>query len=88
MQTEGLIRRVLVSLDMAAGQFGAAVPSITISARTGLALLRAQNSGVPAPLWALVLGAFLEIIDPGHLQSALVADFARATVVRNLIAGL
>lgn len=97
---------LLVSLDALAGVVGGRVPFVTISCRTALALLKAQEEfysdpkgpGLTwdyyAPMWALVLGAMLEtkwalpfISYPGHLQDAMVGDFARSQYVSKLISG-
>ena len=78
---EGLIHRFVVCLDMAFGQFGSHVPDITISSRTAL---RCMQSDI-APLWALVLGVLLEAVNPGHLQSAIYADYRRAKRVLSLV---
>ena len=83
-----LAHLLLVTLDAMVGLFGARVPFITISTRCALALLAAAERdpwALTAPLWALALGAFLETIDRGHLQAAMVADYARTEYVRALI---
>jgi len=87
----GLLHLIGVSIDAMAGLFGARIPFITISCRTALRILKGQETGHPdweheCPLWALALGAALESIDPGHLQAAMVADFARAEFVQHTIA--
>lgn len=92
VRSRGLIHRILVGLDMAIGQFGSPVQSITISSRAAVSILKNQESfpgywGDVTPIWSMFLGAVLESIDPGHLQSAMQADFARACVVQDLITG-
>ena len=86
----------LVSLDATVGVFGGHIPFITISSRTALALLKAQQVGdvSKAPLWALLLGAALEtpwaipfISYHGHLQGAMEGDFARTQFVMRFISG-
>jgi len=83
----GLIHGLLVAEDAAIGLFGARIPFITISTRTALAILRAQEAGTAAAPWARWLGALLELLDPGHLQAAMQADYDRATLVLYLIRG-
>ena len=92
---ESLAHKMLVATDALAGLFGSPIPFITISTRTALALLPMDATkddvvmnALHWPLWAMALGYALERIDPGHLQSAMVADFARATYVQNHISGL
>jgi len=41
-----------------------------------------------APIWALVLGAFLESVDNGHLQAAMVMDVARTVAAYKALTGL
>lgn len=48
-------------------------PDVTISSETGLAMQRAKP-----PLWAKLLNGFLNLIQPGHCQMAIVADIQRA----------
>ena len=84
---EGLIHLFLVGIDATWGLFGSHVPFITISSRCALACLNAQEKNEAPPKWAAWLGVFLERIDPGHLQSAMIADFARAQNVQRVIAG-
>ena len=74
----GLIHRILVLIDVLFGQFGSSVIYITISARIAK---RCQDPST-APLWALLVGAILETISPGHLQAAIIADLCRAEVTR------
>jgi len=76
----GLAHRMLVCLDMMFGQLGSQIPDITISSRTALRCINPAS----APLWALILGVALEtpwaipfISYKGHLQGALLADYAR-----------
>jgi hypothetical protein len=71
------LHRFLVGLDMAFGQWGtdsARTQDSTISSRTALDCLNLQTAGT----WALLLGACLEELDPGHLQAAITADYCRA----------
>lgn len=87
---DGAVKRslahlILVSLDALAGLVGARIPFITISTRTALAILAAQEAGTTAAPWARWLGAALEAVDPGHLQAAMVADLARAQFVERTI---
>ncbi len=93
-ESESLGHMLLVSLDATFGLFGARIPFITISSRTALALLAAQEAGgtATAPFWALLLGAALEtrwaipfVSYPGHLQSAMEYDFARTQYVATMI---
>ncbi len=77
---EGLAHLFLVAVDAAWGLFGARIPFITISTRTALAVLRQQQGGAPAPAAFLLLGVFLEAIDPGHLQSAMIDDACRCLI--------
>jgi hypothetical protein len=93
-ESESLGHMILVSLDATLGLFGARIPFVTISTRTALALLRAQETGgtATAPLWALALGAALEtpwalpfVSSHGHLQGAMQYDFARTQFVARLI---
>jgi len=86
-EKDGLLHLFAVGLDAAAGIFGARVPFITISSRCALRLLACQESGSTPPVWAAELGTFLEWIDPGHLQAAMVADFARCVQTQRLLAG-
>jgi len=94
--SRGPLHLFCVGIDATWGVWGSRLIYTTISARTGRALLSAQNykvfkavlpwSEAPewyavAPLWALALGAFLETINPGHLQAAMLAD-----VTRNILA--
>ena len=76
----GLAHRMLVCLDMMFGQLGSQIPDITISSRTALRCINPAD----APMWALVLGVMLEtpwaipgISYRGHLQGAILADYAR-----------
>jgi hypothetical protein len=73
----GLLHLFLVMLDSTVGLFGSRTAFITISSRTALRLVDHQNGAAHAPLWALALGAFLEAVDPGHLNAALRNDAAR-----------
>jgi len=80
--TEGLLHRLLVAADMLLGGFGSPVQDLTISARCALALYANQQAypstwWVVAPYWALALGWLLERLDPGHLNAAIRADYAR-----------
>jgi hypothetical protein len=59
---------------MALGQWGGGEQDATISSRTALQCLGVQTAGT----WALVLGALLERLQPGHLYAAMVADYCRA----------
>jgi hypothetical protein len=77
----GVVHRFLVCCDVAWGVWGGPEPCTTISSRCAYTLMQAQQRGSVehfAAFWALALGAFLETIDPGHLQGAMVADTARA----------
>lgn len=97
--SESLVHLFLVGCDATWGLLGSRVPFITISTRTALACLDAQaehhegdGPGIRwdqyCPMWALMLGALLETINPGHLQGAMVADFARGQNVVRQISGL
>lgn len=81
--SEGLIHRLLVCADVFFGQFGSGVTFITISSRTAV---RCRNPD-SAPLWALILGVFLEKINPGHLQSAMNTDLGRALQTQQFLQG-
>lgn len=48
--------------------------AITISSYTGLEL-----RGAAPARWAVLLGAFLDWINPGHCEKAIAHDIARAT---------
>lgn len=90
-EADGLLHMIGVGLDCTAGIFGSRIPFITISTRTALRILEAQEKGnvlVFAPAWALDLGRLLEWIDPGHLQAAMVADFARCVQSQRRIGGV
>jgi len=76
-----LLHRLLLMVDLFWGQMGSPIPYITISCRTAL---RCRNPET-APMWALILGVFLETLNPGHLQSALGADLGRAIKTQNEI---
>ena len=95
----GLLHRLLIAIDGAAGVFGAWVPG-TISARTAVRLRACQwieTDGAGAikavtwhpdtPTWALALGAFLESVDHGHLVGALRADTARSVLTLLSVTG-
>lgn len=73
----GAMHRFLTACDVAWGVFGGPEPCTTISSRCAKNLLDRQGGIVHAPLWALLLGAALEMIDPGHLQGAMIADVSR-----------
>jgi len=92
VQSTGPIHRWFVGADMAWGALGSVTPATTISGRCAKAVWDAQIqrvykaiqpwSEVPewyevCPPWALGLGAFLEVVDPGHLQGAMDADISR-----------
>jgi hypothetical protein len=89
-QNRGPLHLFGVGTDMAWGSWGSRIPCITISTRTSLNVLQAQEAGdiLAAPFWALFLGWALESIDPGHLQGAMVADTARAIAAYRYITGL
>jgi hypothetical protein len=77
---QGVLHRFLVCCDVAWGVWGGPEPCTTISSRCAFTLLQARRSGSVehfAAFWALALGAFLESIDPGHLQGAMIADVSR-----------
>jgi len=84
-----LLRRVFVAFDVLVGVFGGTIQDMTISDRTALRLLEAQRAGnlANAPYWALLLGAFLEEIDPGHLQGAILSDYCRSVRLRIATSG-
>ena len=81
------LHSVLVSLDMTAGKFfrglrGRSEPTLTISCRLAYSFTVYQTDKYPAgnldASWGmLMLGAALEWLDPGHMQSAIRADYAR-----------
>lgn len=71
---------VLVAVDRLANALVAGDPRLTLSSRTFFALQKAQATGRRAPLWARVLGAVLERIQPGHLLAAAKYDEAVATL--------
>jgi len=77
----GVLHRFVCACDVAWGCWGGPEPVTTISSRTAMTLMDAQMHLVGrtqgAPMWALLLGAALEIIDHGHLQGAMVADVSR-----------
>lgn len=74
----GVWHRFIVAWDVAYGVWGGPEPCTTISSRCAFTLMQAQAwSLMSAPMWALTLGAFLEFVDPGHLQGAMIADVAR-----------
>jgi hypothetical protein len=95
VQSNGPIHRWFVGADMAWGAIGSRTPATTISGRTARNVERAQKIIASSttsnkewydicPLWALALGAALEvrwvlpfISYPGHLQGAKDADLAR-----------
>lgn len=81
MSSYGLIHRILMMIDVLFGQFGSSLPFITISSRTAV---RCRNP-YTAPLWALLLGTFLEKINPGHLQGAMNADLGRAIMTQSFL---
>jgi hypothetical protein len=87
-----VIHNLFVMMDAMLGIFGGHIPFVTISTRCALAILNAQEKGTPIPFWAKALGSMLEtkwaipfISYPGHLQDAMVGDFARCQYVQNLI---
>lgn len=80
----GAWHRFIVMWDVAWGVWGGPEPVTTISSRCARTLLNSQVTSsigttlqANTPLWALALGAFLEMIDPGHLQGAMIADVSR-----------
>lgn len=82
VEAYGPLHRFLMNSDIAWGVWGTHTPSTTISGRCGKTLQLTQVAhpfgwSLDAPMWALALGAFLETIDPGHLQGAMDADLAR-----------
>jgi len=76
-EADGLLHLFLAVCDCAWGVFGARVPFVTISSRTAVAIMTDQHGGAEASLAFLALAWALEAIDPGHLQSARVADVCR-----------
>jgi hypothetical protein len=83
----GVLRRFITACDVAWGVWGGPEPCTTISSRTAKTLLDFQGGIVHAPLWALMLGATLEVIDPGHLQGAMIADVARQVAGMKYLTG-
>jgi len=89
----GPLHRFFVMWDVAWGVWGGPEPYTTISARCAMNLLAAQaKDGLTwqntAPLWALALGWFLEYIDPGHLQGAMIADVSRQIAGAQYLTGI
>jgi hypothetical protein len=77
MDNQSKLHRFLVGVDMALGQWGVSTASgqdATISSRTAMDC----RNPVTAGTWALLLGTFLEWLDPGHLEAAMLADYCRA----------
>lgn len=56
---------------------------ITISSMCGLEL----RKGAAAKWWAKLLGGFLNGIQPGHCELAIIADQTRATVALLMLGG-
>jgi hypothetical protein len=77
VRNNGPLHRFLATADAAWGVWGGPEPYTTISSRTAHRLLESQHDLAGAPLWALLLGAALETVDPGHLQGAMIADVSR-----------
>lgn len=83
-----------ILLDALLGVLGGHIPYITISSRCALAILHAQEQNKPYPFWAKVLGNMLEVkwvipfvSYPGHLQDAMISDYARCQFVQRTISG-
>lgn len=55
---------------------------ITISSMTGLALRKTSR-----PRWALILGAALNWIQPGHCEAAIAHDISRAKAALVILNG-
>ena len=77
--------KLLIILDWWWGIFSLKLPGVTVSAHCAFVLMEGQILK-EAPIWALLMGALLEVVDPGHLQAAMVADVARAVNVMGYIA--
>jgi hypothetical protein len=65
--------KVLLYIDMFIAALIWRDSGVTISSFTGLALQRSTP-----PLWARLLGGFLNRLQPGHCASAIIHDRARA----------
>lgn len=81
----GVLHRFFVACDVAWGVWGGPEPCTTISSRTAKVILDGQHMRQIlvnpwweiVPLWSLILGALLEMAEPGHLQGAMLADVSR-----------
>ena len=74
---DGLILLFLICCDCAYGVFGGRIPFVTISARTALRVMQDQQALSACPIVLLALARALELVDPGHLQAAMVGDACR-----------
>jgi hypothetical protein len=74
--------KFLIALDMFACCIIWRDPDVTISSMCGLELRK------PTPaIWALVIGGALNKINPGHCESAIIGDIARAQSALILLGG-